>query len=200
MTKNQIELAKARETQRNNRVIEQLTRTRDQRAADTRDKELLESWRRSRTAEIETNRSNVARENETKRHNLVSEELGFGNLGVGQSQIGLGYAQLEELKRHQEADEALKRLQSDRGYEIDSGNLAVNQGQLALGRDTLTQTQMRDAMNYALGYGNLEVNRMKAAIEQGRLSIEQGRFIVQTFLNDLPDALGKYSKLLGGKL
>nr|AVX53350.1 putative ORF1 [Marmot picobirnavirus] len=131
MTRNQIEYAKLRETQRANAANESLTRTRDSTARDIGLRTLAETSRHNRAAEsldtrkvvetersnaakeAETNRSNIAREVETHRHQAATEAIDIGRAAVyAASQVEQARSDLAreaETKRHNMAME-LKNL------------------------------------------------------------------------------------------
>ena len=107
VTHNQIDFRNAKETERHNRAMEELT-----------GQSQGETVRHNLAMESETNRANLASEalkssvnTETNRANLARESLTHEsnvlNYSVGQQQIGLGYKQLNESTRHNKNAEKL---------------------------------------------------------------------------------------------
>lgn len=144
MTKNQLEFAQLKETQRANRAKERETQRANMVNESHRLMELtntyvlgqknLEELQRSNIArEMETHRSNVARETETKRYNIASlDEVSRHNLqteALGRQNVALGYAQLAELQRSNLARELeTNRSNLAREAETQRSNL-VREGQ-----------------------------------------------------------------------
>lgn len=95
MTRNEISYQQNVESKRHNLRVEEETQRANLAAEELNRQGLAESARHNRAVEAETNRSNLAREIETNRHNVASEYY------TGQ-QINLGYAQLDETRRHNE--------------------------------------------------------------------------------------------------
>lgn len=128
MTKNQIEYAKLRETQRANLASEELTRKRDTAARALGIDTLTESVRHNRAGEEqarlvlgETQRSNLAKEGETQRSNLAKEsETMRSNLAKEAETHRASVVKEEETERHNKAAEA-----------IDIGSAATRAAQVA---------------------------------------------------------------------
>lgn len=107
MTHNQIDFRNAKETERHNRAMEELT-----------GQSQSETVRHNLAVENETNRANLAGEMlkssanaETNRSNLAREalthEANVLNYSLGQQQVQLGYGQLSESTRHNKNAEKL---------------------------------------------------------------------------------------------
>lgn len=119
MTQNQISYAKLQEDMRHNQVGE--TETNRHNVAGEN-----ENYRHNVTTEVETNRHNVQTEqtdigrlNESIRHNKETERQGDAN-------INLGYANLAENSRHNQATETIQSnaQQADSLYKTAMANIA----------------------------------------------------------------------------
>lgn len=100
--------------------------------------------------------SYVAREG--KRHNKASEAIGFGN-------IGLGYANLGELFRHNTVVEELQDVQNQNKAK----EIGVREGELQLGRDQLEELKRHNIVQEVTGGVDTVGNLVTGALGKGFL-------------------------------
>lgn len=152
MTKNQIEYQKLLESKRANRaqetetnranlMNEELIRSRDTATLDLRGRELQETQRSNQAREAENFRSNLAREGENKRHNVAQEmensKHNRAQEAIGYGNISLGYSNLAEARRSNQANERIRRNEL---FERQRSNLANE----AIGRRSLYNESIRN--------------------------------------------------------
>lgn len=126
----------------------------------------------------ETQRANIARETETNRHNVASEqlsqqqlEISLGQLEVSRGQLEVSRGQLAETNRSNLAREAESRRTNLANEAIKQGQLEVSQGQLLLSREQLQELSRYHSASISLGYSQLaETQRANTMHNQVQLA------------------------------
>lgn len=119
----------------------------------------LETHRNNVALIDETHRANVSRESENRRHNLASES-------ISRSQIGLGYAQLEQQQWYQRQDVNLRALAQS---ETARANMAR---EVEAQRANMTRERETERHNVALEEQNVTKMLNELGIQQDRISEE----------------------------
>lgn len=168
MTTNQINYWANQEVKRANQAQEKLKKYDiDQRTSLGRD------------TLAETNRSNLARELETNRHNLATEGQTAVDLGIKQQeadthkeQLGINWASLAEVAKHNRAQEAIGIQTLNENYRANTARETTN-AFLALqnAKDTANraeQTKLQEYANETQRMQLYETNRSNLADETER--------------------------------
>lgn len=174
MTRNQIEFAKLRETQRANLANEELTRLRDSRAHSVSLGQLQETGRHNQAVEAldtkrvsEQYRHNLATEileqdsqRERRRANLAQEQLKTTELGLKAQEVDLRAESQEETHRHNVETEAAK---------------SVDQ---ALDAARIQETQRHNVQQEAIGRADVGVRSQQVGVQSAQLTESQRHNLV----------------------
>lgn len=135
----------------------------------------------------EVNRANLAREMETRRSNLVSEAeiershraneaISRQQIGLGYANVKLGYSNLAELSRSNQArEEETQRSNVARETEINRSNIARESETQRSNKaqENLKQQQISETVRY---------DRVKRGLEEQKLDLQHKEFVADTVI------------------
>lgn len=203
MTHNQIEYQKHLEQKRTNFANEQLVGAKITNEHVDRMVQNAETKRHNLATEIELTRSHTANEGETKRHNQAVEQeqqrynqlqqelnrmgldINARSVDVAASNVGLGYAQLNQT-----------RTRDQQNYEIGMGNLDVNNRNLSQRISEAQDQQWYRQETIAQGLQQLIQKDLMIKQEDKRIALQAIDTVLRgvNTLNSVANTVLKYSK------
>lgn len=149
---------------------------------------LQETKRHNVVSEDELKRHNIAGESETNRHNVQQEYIGFGNLAEttrhNKATEGYSFASLAEATRHNKAAEALQSQSIDLGYDQLAETTRSNQ-------ERERQTRVRDELNYWVEATKNDIAKVRNTLLREQFEEQIRQFEMQYLQNEKFGAWGR---------